>query len=226
MSLASTLFTRVAIGLPVAVAALFLPAGSFKYWQGWATLGAFLIGPVFLFSYFLRHDPQLLKRRRLRREPRPEQRLWVRLWMPLWLSLLLLPVFDHRFGWSRTFLGGVPPWLSILAQLLLLVAWFLIFQVFRHNTFAASVIAVEPGQKVISDGPYRIVRHPMYSAIVLIVLSVPLALGSYFALPLAVPLIALLIFRLVNEERVLLAELPGYPEYCQRTRFRLIPFAW
>ena len=97
---------------------------------------------------------------------------------------------------------------------------------FRHNTFAASVITVEPGQRVISDGPYRMVRHPMYSAIALIVLSVPLALGSYFALPLAVPLIALLVFRLVNEERVLLAELPGYPEYCQRTRFRLIPFAW
>jgi protein-S-isoprenylcysteine O-methyltransferase Ste14 len=226
MSLESTLVARVAIGLPVAVAALFLPAGSFKYWQGWASLGAILIGPVILFSYFLRHDRQLLKRRMLRREPRPEQRLWVRLWMPLWLSLFLLPGFDHRFGWSRTFLGGVPPWLSVLAQVLILGSWLLIFQVFRYNTFAASVIEVELGQKVISDGPYRIVRHPMYSAIVLFVLSAPLALGSYFALPLAVPLIALLVFRLLNEERVLLAELSGYPEYCQRTRFRLIPFAW
>lgn len=101
------------------------------------------------------------------------------------VGLFLLPGFDHRFGWSRTFLGGVPPWLSVLALGLILGSWLLIFQVFRHNTFAAAVIQVETGQKVVSDGPYRIVRHPMYSAIVLIVLSVPLALGSYFALPLA-----------------------------------------
>lgn len=224
MSLRSTLAIRVVIGLPLAVAALFLPAGSFDYWQGWASLGAFGVGPVILFPYFFRHDPQLLERRLLRKERRPEQRLWARLWMPLWLGLFLLPGFDHRFGWSRTFLGGVPPWLSVLAQGLILGSWLLIFQVFRHNTFAAAVIQVETGQKVVSDGPYRIVRHPMYSAIVLIVLSVPLALGSYFALPLAV--IALLVFRLLNEERVLLAELSGYPEYCQCTRFRLIPFAW
>ena len=217
---------RLVIGLPLAVAAIFLPAGSFDYWQGWASLGAFGVGPVILLSYFLRHDPQLLERRQLRKEPRPEQRLWAGLFMPLWLGLFLLPGFDNRFSWSRTFLGGVPPWLSILAQGLILASWLLIFQVFRHNTFAAAVIQVETGQKVVSDGPYRIVRHPMYAAIVLIVLSVPLALGSYFALPLALPLIALMVFRLLNEERVLLAELSGYPEYCQGRHFRLIPFVW
>ena len=226
MSLKSTLALRLVIGLPLAVAAIFLPAGSFDYWQGWASLGAFLAGPAILFSYFFRHDPKLLKRRLLVKEPRPEQRLWARLWTPLWLGLFILPGFDHRFGWSRTLLGGVPPWLSVLAQGLLLVSWLLMFQVFRHNTWAASVIEVEPGQRVVTDGPYRVVRHPMYSAVVLIVLSVPLAFGSYIALPLAVPLIGLLIFRLLNEERFLLAELSGYPEYCRRTRFRLIPLVW
>jgi protein-S-isoprenylcysteine O-methyltransferase Ste14 len=146
--------------------------------------------------------------------------------MPLSLGTLVLGGLDYRFGWSRSFLNGVPLWLILFSQALLCCSWFLIFQVFRANTFASTVIQVETGQKVISTGPYRIVRHPMYSAIVVMVIATPFALGSYVALLPAVVLLPLLVFRLINEERVLRQELTGYTEYCSRARFRLIPNVW
>jgi len=226
MSLRARFAIRVVIGLTLAIAAMFLPAGSFAYWQGWGSLGVFGVFPIILFSYFLRYDPQLLERRLLRKEPRAKQRLWVRLWTPLWLGLFLLPGFDYRFGWSRIVLGGVPASICVLAQVPIVASWLLIFQVFRRNTFAAAVVQVETGQRVVADGPYRIVRHPMYAATVPMLLCLPLAMGSYFALPLALPLIALLVYRLRDEERLLLAELPGYAEYCRRTPYRLIPLVW
>ena len=108
----------------------------------------------------------------------------------------------------------------------MLGCWLLIIWVITVNRFAAGVIQIEAGQPVVSTGPYRRVRHPMYSVMSVMFLFIPLALGSYFALPAFVFLIPLLVLRLLNEEKVLGRELPGYAEYCQRTRYRLIPFVW
>lgn len=138
----------------------------------------------------------------------------------------MLPGLDYRFGWSRTSLGPVPLWLMLLSQVLVLGCFLLVFWVMRVNSFASRTIQVEAGQKVISTGPYGFIRHPMYSALVGIYLATPLALGSCIALPAFALLIPVIVFRLLNEERILRQELSGYPEYCLRTRFRLVPFIW
>jgi protein-S-isoprenylcysteine O-methyltransferase Ste14 len=179
---------------------------------------------LFMSIYFYRHDRSLLQRRLETKEKENTQRIFRKLWGPLWSGGLILSGFDYRFGWSEKALGRMPPWLIVLGQALVPAAYWLVFQVMKTNSFASSVIQVEAGQRVISTGPYRLVRHPMYSAIVLLLLATPLALGSYVAVPLFVMLIPLLVFRLLNEEKLLRQNLPGYMEYCSRTRFRLVPF--
>jgi protein-S-isoprenylcysteine O-methyltransferase Ste14 len=158
------------------------------------------------------------------REKEAKQRLFRRLWGPLWIASLALPGFDYRLGWSSAVVGRVPLWLTLLAQSLVVCAYVLVFQVLKINSFASSTIQVEAGQKVISAGPYRLVRHPMYSAILLLLVATPLALGSYIAFPVFALLVPLLVFRAVNEEKLLRQQLPGYADYCLRTRFRLVPF--
>jgi protein-S-isoprenylcysteine O-methyltransferase Ste14 len=206
------------------MAAFFLTAGTFKYWQGWFFLIVSFGTSLFMVGYFHRHDPGLLKRRMETREKEAEQRIFRRLFVPIWIAGLALPGFDHRFGWSSAVVGRVPLWLILLAQVLVVCAYVLIFQVLKVNSFASSTIQVEAGQKVISAGPYRLVRHPMYSAFLLALVATPLALGSYIALPVFALLVPLLVFRVVNEEKLLRRQLPGYADYCLSTRFRLIPF--
>ncbi len=205
---------------------LFLPAGSLRFWQGWVFLAVVSSGALCPVLYLLRRDPRLLERQMQSKEKTSEQKLFKILWIPLWVGVVALPGLDNRFGCSRDSLGAVPLWLTLLAQALVLCGYFVVFQVLRANTFASATIQVEAGQRVISDGPYRIVRHPMYSGIVLMVLFAPLALGSYVALPISLLLIPVLVFRLVNEEKMLRQELAGYAEYCRRTRFRLVPFVY
>jgi len=226
MNLKAKFGTRLAIVLPLLAALLFLPAGSLRFWQAWAFLGIFVVFNVVFGAYFYRRDPRLLERRLQTKEQKPEQKRFQILWMPLWICTICLSGLDYRFGWSLAFLGGVPLWVTLTSQALLLFSWLLIFEVFRFNTFASTVIQVEAEQKVVSSGPYRIVRHPMYSAIVVMIIAAPLSLASYVALAPDVVLIPVLVFRLLNEERVLRQELRGYAEYCLHTRFRLIPNVW
>ena len=120
----------------------------------------------------------------------------------------------------------MPVLLVIAANAIVLSGYIFIFFVLRENSYASRIIEVEKGQKVISTGPYAIVRHPMYLGVLLMLLFTPLALGSYWALIFFLPLFPLIVFRLLNEEEVLLRELPGYEEYCQKTRYRLFPFIW
>src|SRR5262249_16770428 len=141
---------------------------------------------LFMALYFFRYDRGLLERRLATREKEGAQRVFRRLWGPLWTSGMVLCGFDYRYGWSGAFLGRVPLWLVLMGQALVLAAFFLVFQVKKTNRFASSVIQVEAGQEVISAGPYRLVRHPMYSALSLLMLATPLALGSYLAVPLFV----------------------------------------
>jgi len=155
-----------------------------------------------------------------------EQRCLIQLLKPVFFVVFLLPGFDHRLGWSRALLGAAPAWLSLIADALILGCFLLLFWVLRVNSFASRTIQVESGQKVISSGPYALVRHPMYAASAALWLATPLALGSYVALPAFAFLTPFYVLRLLNEESFLRRELPGYDEYCRRTRCRLIPYVW
>jgi protein-S-isoprenylcysteine O-methyltransferase Ste14 len=221
MSLTARLALRMAIVLPLVLATLFAPAGSFRFWQAWVFFGLFVIFNLFFVLYFHRRDPEFIRRRLQSKEQRPEQKRFKFIWVLLWTAVLVLPGLDYRFGWSN-----VPVWLCVAAQVLVAMSWILIFEVFRYNSFASAVVQVEAGQKVISTGPYSVVRHPMYSGLTLMMVAVGFALGSYVAVIPGLLKIPLLIYRLSDEERVLRRELPGYPEYCERTRFRLIPGLW
>ena len=205
---------------------LFVPAGTLNFWQGWAFIAVNLAATFGFCAYYYQHDPQLLERRLLRREKIGAQKFIMLLMRLVAAGAYMLCGFDCRFGWSRDSLVPVPWWLTLLALALYLGCYLLFIPVFDANRFAASIIQVESGQTVADTGPYRLVRHPLYSVSLVIWLCVPLALGSFVVLPVAALLIPILSFRLLNEEKFLRQELPGYSEYCRRTRHRLIPFVW
>ena len=221
MSLKLKLAVRFPIGIAAFGTLLFLLAGSFRFWQAWVYIGIMFLPGLFVFVYFYRRDPQVLERRSLLKEKVPEQRRIMGVIYVTWLVALLLPGFDHRYGWSR-----LPLWLTVLSEVIVLSGYLTTFWVVKKNRFAARIIQVEHGQEVISNGPYRVVRHPMYLGICIMWLFTPLALGSYYTLPVFALLIPLIVLRLLNEESVLRQELPGYAEYCSQTRFRLVPFVW
>jgi protein-S-isoprenylcysteine O-methyltransferase Ste14 len=175
-------------------------------------------------TFYLLTHPALL-RRRLRSgplaEPEPRQRIIISLFLLGFLALGVVVALDHDAGWS-----DVPVFVVLLADLLVAVGQALLWLVLRANPFAASTVTVETGQTVISTGPYSFVRHPMYSAALLLFLGVPVALGSWWGVVVFLPLLALLIWRLLNEEAYLSTHLPGYPDYCAKVRRRLIPAIW
>lgn len=217
---------RFSLGLILVAALLFIPAGTFRYWQGWTFIALVFILGISASFYLHKKDPQLIERRLQTKEKTSEQKLLVRLFKPVFFAAFLLPGLDYRLGWSRTALDSTPLWLEVLALALVLGGFLFVAWVMRVNRFASRTIQVEPGQNVVSTGPYNVVRHPMYLGSLVMWLSTPLALGSYFAWPAFALLIPFYVFRLLNEERVLRRELPGYSEYCLHTRFRLVPFVW
>jgi protein-S-isoprenylcysteine O-methyltransferase Ste14 len=221
MSLKSRLAVRFPIAIVMFATLLFLPAGSFRFLQAWVYIGIMFLPGSLFFVYFYKRDPQVLERRSLLREQVPEQRQIMRAIYVSWLVAFMLPGYDHRLGWSH-----LPLWLTILSQVCVLGGYLTTFWVVKVNRFAARTIQVESGQTVVSSGPYRVVRHPMYLGICVMWLFTPLALDSYFTLPAFVLLIPLIVLRLRSEERVLPQQLPGYAEYCSQTRFRLVPFVW
>jgi protein-S-isoprenylcysteine O-methyltransferase Ste14 len=217
---------RFVVVLLIAVAIVFLPAGRLNYWQGWALLAAYIFPSGGAYLYFLKHDPQLVERRIQGKETVSEQKLLMRWFKPLFFAAFLIPGFDYRFGWSRALLCAVPVWVTLLSLAMVFAGFLGVFWALKVNSYAARTIQVEAGQKIISSGPYSYVRHPLYSGSVVLFLFTPLALGSWVALPVFVLLIPFYVIRLLNEEKVLHEQLPGYTEYCQRTRYRLIPFVW
>jgi len=201
--------------------AFFVPAGTLDYWQAWVYIAVILIPASFVVAYFLKYDPKFLERRMQYREKEAQQKRILGFGNIIFLISFLLPGFDRRFGWSV-----VPFEYVIAADILVFLGYLFVILVFRENRYAARIIQVEKGQTVISTGPYSIIRHPMYVGVLVMYLATPIALGSYVALIpfLLIPII--LYFRILNEEEVLLRELPGYKEYCEKTRYRLIPYVW
>jgi protein-S-isoprenylcysteine O-methyltransferase Ste14 len=213
--------TRFLAFLVVLGAILFLPAGTFDYWQGWVYIFVLFVPVVFVVRWLVRHDPALLERRMRTREREAPQRIVILLSFVWFFLVFLIPGFDRRFGWSQ-----MPAWVAIASDMLILIGYLTIFAVFRENSYASRVVEVERQQKVISTGPYSIVRHPMYLGTVLMYVFTPLALGSWWAIipaPLIIPLLAA---RIGNEEAVLCRELKGYKDYMQKVRYRLIPGVW
>ena len=223
MTLQARVIRRFTIGGIVLAGLLFLPAGSLRYWQGWLllvqTLGFFVPGTL----YIAKRDPQLTERRMRYREKHREQNIFKIVASMICFPALTLPGFDFRSGWSRAWMGGVPLWLVLAGAALVLAGDFLIFWVMLVNSFASRTIQVESGQRVVSIGPYAAVRHPMYAGIMLMLLGAPLALGSYVALPAFLLVVPPIVYRLINEEKVLRRDLPGYVDYCRQRRFWLVP---
>jgi len=215
------LAVRFGLAGPIMAAAFFLPAGTLDYWQAWVYMGLLLLPMFLVVTYFLKKDPELLERRMRTKEKEPEQKTIIRLSALLFLAIYLLPGFDRRFGWS-----SVPLIAVIAADLIVLAAYWRFFRVMRENRYLSRVVEVEQKQKVIDTGPYALVRHPMYAAIIPLYLFTPLALGSFWAMIPAAFFPLILIARIFNEEKVLSRELAGYRKYARRVKFRLIPGVW
>jgi protein-S-isoprenylcysteine O-methyltransferase Ste14 len=216
----------LALALLAAVMALllFVPAGTVYYWQAWVYLLLFFGVSVFTTQSLMRDDPALLERR-MRAGPtaekRPAQKLIMLGTSVGFIALLIVPALDRRWGWS-----AVPPVGVMVGDALVLIGFLLIVRVYRENTFTSATIQIVEHQRVISTGPYAMVRHPMYASALLYLIGTPLALGSYWGLVPIVAMLPLLIWRLLDEERFLAAQLPGYADYETRVRHRLVPFVW
>jgi protein-S-isoprenylcysteine O-methyltransferase Ste14 len=217
-------WVRSAVGLLVLALVLFVPAGSLRFWQAWVFGFVFVSGSVAISIYFLKHDPKLIERR-MRAGPaaeqEPAQKIIMTIILAEFLLLLAVPGFDYRWRWS-----AVPAWLVFAANAGVALSFCIFFVVLKQNSFAASTIRVEANQPVISTGVYAIVRHPLYSAALLLLICTPVALGSYWGLLIALAAIPVLAWRLLDEERFLKQNLPGYTDYCRATCFRLIPGMW
>jgi protein-S-isoprenylcysteine O-methyltransferase Ste14 len=200
---------------------LFLPAGTFKFWEAWVYSASLLIPMLTTVFYLAKNDPGLLERRLRLKEKEVKQKKVVRFFMIPFFIGYLITGFDHRFNWSEVSTSHV-----IIANVMVLIGYFWVFLVFRENSYTSRIIEVEKGQKVITTGPYSIVRHPMYLGASIMYLFTPFALGSWWALIVFIFIPVVLIYRIFDEERLLLNEFPGYQEYCRITRFRLIPFIW
>jgi len=203
---------------------LFVPVWSFHYWQAWVFLFIFVALSALITVYLWKKDPKLLERR-LNAGPVAEKEKSQRL-IQLFASIafiaeILLPSLDRRFAWSE-----VPLTLVIAGEGFVALGFLMMFIVFKENPFTGATIDVAAGQKVISTGPYAVVRHPLYSGALVMLLGTPLALGSGWALLMFAPMTIVIVWRLLEEEKFLSANLQGYTEYCQKVRYRLIPFVW
>jgi protein-S-isoprenylcysteine O-methyltransferase Ste14 len=210
------------LGLALVMAALlFVPAGTLSWWQGWAFLAAYFLPSLGMIAWALDHDRALLERR-MRGGPAAEKETAQKIIMTFtsigFVTLLVVPGLDHRFGWSR-----VPAALVVLGDVMIPVWFAIVFFVFRENSFAASTVEIAKDQKVITTGPYAIVRHPMYAAALLLLLGMPLALGSWWAFLAFAGMLPFLLWRMFDEERLLARDLPGYTAYMGRVRWRLVP---
>jgi len=203
---------------------LFLPAWTVNYWQAWVFISVFVGSSLAITLYLMKKDPRLLERR-MSAGPGAEKEKSQKIIMSLvsvgFIALIVVPALDHRFAWSP-----VPPYLALAKDVLVALGYVVIFFVFKENTFTSATIEVDPEQKVISTGPYALVRHPMYAGSIVMLIGIPLALGSWWGLFIILLMMPALIWRLLDEERFLERNLPGYVEYKSKVRYRLIPFAW
>ena len=216
--LALTIVVGVMCGL------LFGAAGTTRYWQAWMYVSIFGGASLVTTFYLMKNDPALLARR-MRGGPMFEKERTQRIVMIFtslgFIALLVVPGLDRRFRWS-----SVPASAVVVGDVLVAIGFVLIFFVYRENPFTAATVEVAAGQTVITTGPYAVVRHPMYAGGSLYMLGTPLALGSYWGFLALAAMTPFLLWRLLDEERMLTRDLPGYAAYCGRVRHRLVPLVW
>jgi protein-S-isoprenylcysteine O-methyltransferase Ste14 len=202
---------------------LFLPAGTFHYWQAWVFLAVFALSTWIPSVYLMRTNPAALERRMRGplAETRTLQRILIAVIFVCFPALFVVSALDHRFGWSP-----VPAAVSLVGDVLVATGLILSMLVIIQNSYAAVNVVVEAGQRLVSSGLYGLVRHPMYTGNVILMLGVPLALASYWGLVFVIPGLIVLILRIRDEEDLLAHELSGYREYTHQVRYRLVPYVW
>lgn len=204
--------------------ALFLPNWSLDYWQAWLYWLVFVVSVLAITVYFLKNDIRLIKNR-LKGGPIAEKEVIQKIIQALagifFILLFIVSVLDHHFGWS-----SVPTYLIVLGDIFVVLGFYIIFLVFRENSYASGIIEVGKGQKVISKGLYGAVRHPMYSGALLMLFFTPIALGSFFGVLFVIPIFLVIVWRLLDEEKFLLKNLHGYGVYCKKVHYRLVPLVW
>jgi protein-S-isoprenylcysteine O-methyltransferase Ste14 len=224
MKLAVQTVLSMVLGLLFFGAALFLPAWTFHYWQGWVFIAVFMVATLGPSLYLAVKYPAALQRR-LRAGPaaetRPVQRIITVVLFASVLALLVLSAFDHRFGWS-----SVPLAVTVVGYLLVATGLVVAQLVVIQNNYAAATITVEDDQPLVSTGLYGVVRHPMYLGALIMMLGTPLALDSFWGLLALVPGVATLAVRIGDEEKMLTDELNGYREYRDQVPYRLVPHVW
>jgi protein-S-isoprenylcysteine O-methyltransferase Ste14 len=206
------------------VTLLFIPAWTLHYWQAWMFLAVYFACSLAITLYLMEKDPKLLQRR-MSGGPTAEKRLTQKIIMFFaslgFIGLTIFPALDHRFAWSH-----MPPYMALAGDALVALGFLAIFFVFKENTFSSATIELAANQKLVSTGPYAVVRHPMYAAALVLLLGMPIALGSWWGLLVVVAMMPALIWRLIDEEKFLLRNLAGYAEYRCAVRFRLMPLVW
>lgn len=218
-TIASTLIGLVVFGLLV-----FWPAGTFDYWRGWAFIAVFAAATTIPSLYLAATDPAALRRRMQAgpaAETRPLQKLIISFAFVSLGATIVVSALDFRFGWS-----SVPPAISVIGDVLVALGLGIAMLVVIQNSYASANITVEAGQELVSTGLYGLVRHPMYLGNVVLMVGIPLALGSYWGLLFLIPGLAVLAVRIVDEEKVLTQDLAGYPDYAQKVHYRLLPYVW
>ena len=208
----------------VMAAVIFLTAWTHAYWQVWIFLAAFFGPSLAITFYLMKHDPRLLERRitaGFGSEKERSQNIIQGIATVAFLAMIIIPALDHRFGWS-----AVPAAVVLLGDLVIVVGFYFVFLVFKENTFASGIIEVAADQRVITTGPYALVRHPMYSGALFMLIGVPIALGSWWGLLALIPMALVLVIRLLDEEKFLAKNLAGYSEYQTKVKYRLLPLVW
>lgn len=216
---------RSALGVLVAMAILmFVPAGTIQYWQAWVFLAVYGVCALAITLYLMKRDPALLERR-LRGGPiaekKPAQKIIQSITALGFVAMLVLPAIDHRFHGTE-----VPTLVVVAGDVLMGAGFLLVFFVLKENPFASATIEIARDQHVISTGPYALVRHPMYASSFVWLVGMSLALGSWWGVLMLLAILPALIWRILDEEKLLTASLPGYREYCQTVRYRLLPQVW
>lgn len=224
IALKTRALASLAIVWLVMAAMIFVAAGTTHYWQAWLFLMIYLAASLFVTLDLIQRDPNLLARRVSGgpfAEKEPVQRVIMTMASIGFICLLICPALDRRFGWS-----GASATVCLAGDVLVLLGFAGILLVFRENSFASATIELAVEQQVISSGPYALIRHPMYAAGLVVLLGIPLALGSWWGTLIIVPLVPVLVWRLSHEEQVLARQLPAYREYQNRVPYRLLPLVW
>ena len=214
-ALAGLLYVFIAVS-----ALIFLPAWTLHYWQAWLYLAVFMISISAVFVYLIKNDPELLARRVNNKEETKSQKV-IHFFINLaFAAVIVISALDHRFGWTAAW------YVVMVGDIFVALGILIIFFVFKENSFTAATIEVAADQEVISSGPYTRVRHPMYLGGLIFILGIPLALGSWWGLLAVALFVPVFAWRILDEEKFLIKNLPGYAEYEHKVKYRLVPFVW